>query len=141
MAFISVDELSTHLYGELVDAISRNDDDIPQRAIDGAIAEVKGYLGDFDKDTIFGATGINRHPLLLIYVKDIAVWHFIVLANPNIEISLREKRYDAAIRWLTKVQKRDITPDLPLKPTDGDTGQIGIKRIIQGSNPPRRSHF
>lgn len=140
MAFITVEELSTHLYGELVDAISRNDDDIPQRAIDGAIVEVKGYLGDFDKDTIFNATGNSRHALILIFAKDIAVWHFIVLANPNIEISLREKRYNAAIRWLEKVQRRDITPDLPLKPTEG-TDQTGIKRIIQGSNPPRRNHI
>lgn len=141
MAFITVEELSTHLYGELVAAISREDEDIPQRAIDGAVYEVKGYLGDFDTDSIFSETGNDRHPLILIYTKDIAVWHFIVLANPNIEINLREKRYDNAIAWLKGVQARKITPDLPLKPTEGVSGQTGVGRVIQGSNPPRRNHF
>lgn len=139
--FLTVDELKTHLYGELVNAISRDDDDIPKRAIDGAISEVKGYLGDFDTTTIFNQTGDNRHPLILIYTKDIAVWHFIVLANPNIEISLREKRYDTAIAWLKGVQNRKITPDLPLKPTDNTDGTNGVSRIIYGSNPKRSSHF
>lgn len=139
--FLTVDELKTHIYGELVDAISREDDDIPKRAIDGAIYEVKGYLGDFDTTTIFGETDDDRHPLILIYTKDIAVWHFIVLANPNIEIALREKRYDNAIAWLKGVQGRKITPDLPLKPTDNLTGQNGVSRIIHGSNPKRSNHF
>lgn len=139
--FLTVEELSTHIYGELVDAISRDDDDIPQRAIDGAIFEVKGYLGDFDRDAIFTATDDDRHPLILIYTKDIAVWHFIVLANPNIEMSLREKRYDNAIAWLKGVQSRKITPDLPLKPTEGDANSTGIARVIHGSNPPRKWRF
>lgn len=139
--FLTVVELSTHIYGELVDAISREDDDIPQRAINGALHEVKGYLGDFDTTTIFGETGDNRNPLLLIYIKDIAVWHFIVLANPNIEIALREKRYDNAIAWLKGVQSRKITPELPLKPTDNPTGENGVSRIIHGSNPKRSNHF
>lgn len=141
MSFITVDELSTHIYGELVDAISRDNDDIPQRAIDGAVYEVKGYLGDFDTQAIFTDEGNNRHPLILIYVKDIAVWHFIVLANPNIEIKLREKRYDNAIAWLKGVQARKITPDLPLKLTDENSNPKGVSRIIQGSNPPRRNHI
>lgn len=141
MAFITVQELGTHLYEELVDAISRENDDIPKRAIDGAIAEVKGYLGDFNTQQIFNATGSGRHPLILIYTKDIAVWHFIVLANPNIEISFRETRYNNAIKWLTGVQARKITPDLPMKPTDPGSNPQGISRVIQGSNKPRRNHF
>lgn len=139
--FLEVSELSTHIYNELVDAISRSVDDVPERAIDGAICEVKGYLGDFDTDNIFAKTGNDRHPLILLYCKDIAVWHFIVLANPNIEIALREKRYDSAIAWLKGVQSRKITPDLPLKTADGSGGEVGINRTSFGSNTKRRTHF
>jgi len=136
MAFLSVSELSTHLYGESGDAINRGDETIPQSAIDGAIAEAKSYLKDYDVAAIFAATGTNRNALLLIFVKDIAVWHYIQLANPGIDMELREKRYNAAISWLKGVQRGDISPDLP---ADETTDQPG--KIIFGSNLKRGNHF
>jgi len=136
MAFLTKDELNTHLYGELVDAVTRNDDTIIESAIDGAISEAKGYLGKYDVTAIFAATGSNRNQLLLIFVKDIAVWHFINLANPGIDYESKQDRYNAAVRWLKGVQRGEISPDLPL---DESTDQPGV--IIYGSNTKRENHF
>jgi len=45
MAFLTKNELKTHLYEENVDVISRNDETILTAAIDAAVQEAKGYLG------------------------------------------------------------------------------------------------
>ena len=52
----------------------------------------------YDTEAIFAATGNNRNPILLLYIKDIAVWHFINLANPNVEMQLRQDRYEKAVK-------------------------------------------
>jgi len=135
--FLTPEELKTHLYGENVDAITRDDDTIVTAAVDGAISEAKGYLGDYNTDTIFGATGTNRNALLLIFVKDIAVWHLINLSNPGIDFDLRQKRYDAAIAWLKGVQKGNITPDL----TKNEITETNPGSISYGSNPKRIQHY
>ena len=137
--FLTIEEIKTHLYGEQVFAISGDDDTILTAAIDGAVSEAKGYLHAFDTVAIFTAGGDSRNALLLIFVKDIAVWHYINLANPGVELALKEKRYNAAIAWLKGVQKGDIVPDLP-KPTDGSNSVIDSTFLI-GSNPKRSQHI
>lgn len=138
MSFLTITELKTHLYNENVDVISRSDDTIVQAAIDAAIAEAKGYLAAFDTATVFADTGSSRNALLLVFVKDIATWHFIVLCNAGVEMELRQDRYERAVAWLKAVQKGDISPDLPAAiETDGETRGV----IIFGSNTKREQHF
>lgn len=137
--FIVEDELKTHLRSEQLVAITRNDDTIAPAAIDGAITEAKGYLGDYNTEEIFSKTGSERHPLLLIFVKDIAVWHFITLSPVGTQTEVREKRYDRAIKWLEGVQAGKITIELPKK-TDA-AGNITKQPVKFSSNPKRTQHF
>jgi hypothetical protein len=142
--FLSSEELNTHLYQEIIDAVSRREDEqeeltILQASIDAALSEVKGYLSDYDIATIFDAEDDDRHPLLLTFAKDITIWHFLNLSNPSADLALRKARYDRAIEWLKGVQKGIIIPDLPkpAEPTDGtQTGSIRF-----GSNTPRENHY
>ena len=130
-------DIKTHLYGEIIDAITRQDDTIIAASIDAAISEAKGYLSDYDIATIFAQTGSARHPLLLTLIKDMAVWHFLSLSNPSADLQLRRSRYERSIEWLHGVQKRTIIPDLPPIPVvDNITGSIRF-----GSNDPRVLHF
>jgi phage gp36-like protein len=137
--FLTTSELQTHLYGEQIEAISGNDETLLNAAVDGAIAEARGYLSAFDRDAIFNASGSNRNALLLIFVKDIAVWHYINLCNPGTDLKLRQDRYDRAISWLKEVQKGNVSPDLPV--VMGDDGVVTGAQIIFGSNPQREQHF
>lgn len=137
--FLTNDEFNTHLYTELIDAVSREDETILTAAIDAAISEMKGYLADYDIAAIFSATESNRHPLLLLFAKDITIWHFINLSNPSADLELRKARYERAIEWLKGVQKGDIVPDLPRPLPPDDTQQDGAIRY--GSNPKRGNHF
>lgn len=137
MAFITKDELKTHLYGEQVETIDRGDDTLAVSAISGAVKQAKSYLKQYDTDAIFSATGDNRDELLLIFIKDIAVWHFINLGNPATDLELREKRYNAAIAWLKDVQSGNVSADLPERGITAETPGD----IIYGSNPKRTQHF
>lgn len=142
MAYLELHELYTHIYEENADTISRGDDTIPLAAIDAAVSEAKGYLGRFDTDNIFGARGKQRDALLLVFVKDLASWHFVNLCNAGVDMDLREKRYDRAVEWLKAVQKGNVTPDLPEKQQSGDTsGKSAIGPIVFGSNRKRDNHF
>lgn len=114
MAFLSIPELNTHLYGEVVEEITRTQDEIAQSAIDAAISEAFGYLSAYDTAAILLQEGAARNASLLLFIKDIAVWHFINLANPAVEMELRKDRYEKAIDWLEKVQAGKIVPALPV---------------------------
>lgn len=111
--FITPSELKTHLYGEVQSEIDRADVTICEEAINSAISEASGYLSVYDRTAIFAATGNTRNSILLTFVKDIAVWHFIQLANPGVDLALRQDRYDRAIKWLDKVQSGKVVPELP----------------------------
>ena len=61
MAFLTIQELNTHLHDEQVETITRGDETIAQAAIDAAIAEAKGYLTRFDCTRIFSTSGNKRN--------------------------------------------------------------------------------
>lgn len=118
MAFLTANDIHTHLYAGVVDEINREDETILNEAIAAGVEEVKGYLTAYDIDTIFNpAQPTDRNPVILMYAKDITVWHYIQLANPAIDIELRLKRYEQAIRQLEKVQSGKFNPSLPLLST------------------------
>ena len=135
--FLTPQELSTHLYAENIEVITRDDETLTLAAIDAAIQEAKGYLGAFDKTAVFSAQAEARNALLLTFVKDIAAWHLLNLCNAGVELKLRQDRYERAIAWLKDVQKGNITPDLPVS-TNTDT--LGAT-ILHGSNSKRNQHF
>lgn len=137
--FLTNDEMKTHLYAENIKVIQRDDETILTAAIQGALVEAKGYLKAYDIDMAFGAAGYQRNPLLLIWVKDIATWHFLVLCNAGHELNLRRERYNQAIAWFRGVQKGDIDPDLPVKEDESGSNTAGIIKF--GSNPKKEQHF
>lgn len=136
--FITKEDLYTHLRAENAELISRGDDGLIAAAIDGAVAEAKGYLGDYDTQAVFETQGDQRNPLLLIFVKDMAVWHLINLSSNGTFYEVREKRYNRAVEWFKGVQKGDISPDLPRKT---DEQGAPSKWIHSTSNPKRTTHF
>lgn len=138
--FLTTQEIFTHLYSETVETISGNDETMLTMAIQGAISEAKGYLHKYDVDYIFERTDDDRDPLLLIWLKDIAVWHFINIANPGVDLTIRERRYNAAISWLRGVQKGNIVTDFPV-PMKKNGEDENTTPFRFGSNPKRGNHI
>ena len=84
-----------------------------EAAINSALVQVRGYLkGKYDIAAEFSKTGTARNSLLVTYVKDIAVWHFIYICHVNTSIEERAKRRDDAVKDLMKAQKGDFDFEL-----------------------------
>ena len=137
MAYLEIEEMTTHIYEEDMDVISHGDDAAMMSAIDA----VQGYLTKYDTGKIFAARGKERNPILLLFVKDIAAWHFCNICNAGVDIEMREKRYDRAIEWLRNNQNRQ-NPNLPAvseRPGRQECRHCG--EIAFGSNRKRDNHF
>ncbi len=137
-------ELESHLYGEVVNEIDRSNVTIAESAIDAAIEEVRGYLSNYNVEAIFKQEKEERNAILLLYTKDVSVWHFIQLCNPGIDLALRQLRYEQAIKWLDKVQRGMVIPNLPPIPATLDENGNTIPsetNITWGSKPKRQNNY
>lgn len=141
MAYLNPYELETHLRGENLLSIAREDETLILSAISTAVAEAKGYLAAYDRERIFRSEGDSRDPLLLNMVKDIAVWHIIKVCNGGVDMEYRQGLYERAIKWLEHVQQGRISPDLPKTDLDKDGKPDQQAFYLYGSNPKRRQHF
>lgn len=141
MAYLTPQEISSHLYDEIIGEVERHATQRPnlEKAIAAAIAEARSYLTAYDVTAIFSAQNDERNPILLMYVKDIAVWHFITLCNAGVEMEMRQNRYKQAIEFLKNVQSGKANPELPLRQSP-DT-RAGKEFMSYGSNPKRKNHF
>jgi len=84
------------------------------------------------------AQGSERNALLLIFIKDIAVWHFVNICNVNTRMELRQDRYERAVAWLKAVQRGEVLPDLPaVINTNGEDNKLPYKVT---SNNKRNNH-
>lgn len=108
--FITAADFKTRAYQEKIDAISQGDITLLPTAIATASAIAKGFIGRFDIADLFSKAGDDRDPLLLGWIKDIAVWEFIGLANPGIDYDDCATRRNNAIALLTKVQNSTFVP-------------------------------
>lgn len=104
-------DFNTHLYPELIDAIERDDHTKLETAIKASTLLAKGYMSRFDKTALFSATGEDRDEMLLMLLKDLTIWNFIIIANPNISIEYHQVRYEQAIKTLEKIQSGKLVPD------------------------------
>lgn len=155
MAYLTREELQSHLYKGIMEEINREDyleeyasedhfpiigashvtykslatgiyykwvtntyveiqyEDHVKTAIEAAQEEAAGYLTAYDLPAVWAKQGTERNSILLLFLKDMAVWHYIQLANPSVDMQLRLDRYEKAIKWLEKVQKGQVNPQLP----------------------------
>lgn len=135
--YIETNEITTHLGVEQIEAISDGNSTMLEEAINSALVQVRGYLkGKYDIAAEFAKTGTARNSLLVTYVKDIAVWHFINICHVNTSIEERAKRRDDAVKDLMKAQKGDFDFELPPLPAEqkADT-------ITYSSNRRRNNHY
>lgn len=142
MPILSANDMNSHIYPEVQNAISRGDNGMIQAAIDAAIDEAKGYCSRFRVDQIFenvdAVPGWKYDSILTMHLKNMARWHFITVSNPDINWEDAEIRYSNALRWLREVQKGQVVPTgwpLVTEPEGADS------YFHLSSNPKRKNHF
>ena len=115
--FISTNDYDASIHREILDALLRKgadtyDPQVVEVCEDRAVSEMRAYMGKaYDCDAIFAARGADRHPLVLMFALDIAVYHIFCLHNPYKIAKIRQDRYDRAVEWLKGVMAGDVTID------------------------------
>ena len=121
--FINIEDYDASIHREILDALLRKesptyDPQIVEICEDRAVSEMRGYLNkSYDCNAIFSTRGEDRHPLILMFALDIAIYHIFTQHNPYKIAKIRQDRYERAIEWLKGVMGGDVTIDgAPLKP-------------------------
>lgn len=112
-------------------------------AIKNAVGEVKSYLNRYDKVAMLSDTDNQRTFQDYFFdskVKDIACWHLVKLANPNVNLELFRTAYEDAIKYFKDVQRGNVDPEWPLK-DDPDTELDESGHISATSNTKRTNHY
>lgn len=144
MAYLLAGDLDTHIYASNRDEITRGDNTIVYEAIDAAVSEAKSYLSRFDLVKIFGNGDTEPqyiNPGLKQKVKDLAHWHLVTLANPNIAIDIARMKYEDAIRWFEKIGERKLNPGFPMPANDPATDSNESESIEWNSEAKRQNHY
>src|ERR1019366_8183487 len=106
------DAIRTNILDDIVEA----DDTLIDKASKSSISLMKGYLNArYDTNAIFNATDDARHPNVLEFGVDIALYDLHRRINPRKVPAIRAERYKVAKEWLMDVSEGVINPpDLPL---------------------------
>jgi len=143
MPFLTKADLESHLYAEVINSITRENDDLVTRAIANAVSEAKSYLSRFDLTILFGEEdpGFDREHLKSL-IADIACWHLVKLSNPNVNLELFRTMYQDALKFLDKIMKGQADPDgWPYKTDNPDTDVDESSGVQWNSNRKRKQHF
>lgn len=140
--YIEISELYTKVKEVELKAIIENNEAIAATAIETAIEFAEGKLGKYyDTDTIFAKRTEERSKLLVDFIKDIAIWKIIGLANPSIDYEDCKFRYQEAVGWFEavydgmKLSKKNF-PRIPEDAEEKPSRSFSIT-----SNPKRANRF
>ncbi len=133
MAFLEKTDYRFSIRLTVLDSLTGADDTIVEEISDEAMEEMKSYLASrYDTGTIFSATGTDRNKTIVMYCKDIALYHFYSISTLMAMPEVRVNRYNKAIKWLEQVSEQKINPDgLPVN---------SISMVKVGGNEKRNNH-
>jgi phage gp36-like protein len=116
MAFLTKTDFRFSISITVLNSLTGNDDTIIDEIAAEAVEEMKSYLSlRYDTNLIFAATGINRNKSVMMYCKDIALYHIYSISTATVIPEQRVNRYKKAISWLEEVNEQSINPEgLPL---------------------------
>lgn len=114
--FINPEDYDASIHQEILDALIRSDQQILEICEDQAIEEMRSYIcSRYDCNKIFSAQGEQRNQLLLMMLKDIALYHVFSIHNPANMSQIRVDRYERACQWMKDIQKGNVSVEgLPL---------------------------
>lgn len=112
--FITETDFSMLIKSDNLESVIRSNPAPLESAINASVSEMQSYLSTrFDVSSIFSTTGTERHPVLVMYCGDIALYHLHAAFAPVKIPAIRVERYRAAIDWLKMVARGELNPGLP----------------------------
>lgn len=145
MPIITVADLETKLYAEVITEITRGDVVIAETAIEAAVQECKMYLSRYDLVQLFGTDTeppVVTDEYLKSIVKDIACWHLLRLSNTGVEYTTSRTAYTDALDVLKSIKTGTVQPQgWPYRVVDADNTLPDGNSINWNSNPKRSNHY
>lgn len=127
---ITKEDLKTDMYPEVIETITRSDDEEVKTHIKSAVDFTKAYLFKYDLKALFGTATTEptvQDESLKKAIKIIAAYFLVRKANPNISLSLFREDWMLWVGtkeepgYLYEIRNGDLNPDWPYKPDDPDT--------------------
>lgn len=151
-------ELNTELYPEIIESITRSDNDEVISQIKAAEDFCKSYLFKYDLKALFGDDTANPVVAPTIVdnnlkktIKVIASYWLVRKANPNVNLDLFREDWELMIGnkevpgWLYDIKEGNISPDWPYKADNPATTEMDESTqndgVFWGSNPKRTQRF
>jgi hypothetical protein len=131
--FVNPQDFESHLYEEAQKTISRNDTSKILQVLQLAEQVVGRYLSAYNTTVIFASVDAEKakYQEIIMYLKDIAKWHFIAICNVSVDLELAESRYKFAIKELEKIQAgKTILAGYPII-----ENSVATKSFSSGSSP------
>ena len=136
MAFLVHDDLKPAIKLSVLDQLTEGDSAIIDELAAASVEEMKAYLKTrFNVTTIFTATGSARNKLVLMYCRDLVVYHIYSRYTLKVIPAIKVERYKEALKWLEGVRDEMINPDGLPASTSATAGYIKT-----GSNEKRINH-
>lgn len=150
-------EISTELYPEIVQAITRSTPEEVIEQIKSAEDFCKSYLFKYDLKALFGDDTVDPVVAPTVIdnnlkktIKVIASYWLVRKANPNVSLELFREDWELMIGnketpgWLYDIKEGNINPDWPYKPDNPETTE-DESAVNDGtywsSNPKRKQRF
>ncbi len=112
MAFLAKTDFKYSIDLTTLDALTGADDSIWVELSDEAVQEMKSFLNSrYDVAAIFAAIGLLRDKTIVMYCKDITLYHLYSIYSFRAIPKIRIDRYNHALQWLADVQAQKINPD------------------------------
>ncbi|MDR3286886.1 MAG: DUF1320 domain-containing protein [Prevotellaceae bacterium] len=145
---VTIEELGkTSLYPEIIQKITRGNNEDAELQILAAESLVRSYMSKYDLDAIFGTT--ETQPtfkgsdvnLIKKIVKIITSYYLVRMANPNVNIELFRADYEDALDWLKDLQAGNVNPDLPYESDNSESSDSKNSDVYFNSLPKQNNFF
>ena len=110
--FLDKPDYKTSINTSVIDSITGGDDAILDALSAEAVEEMKSYLNSrYEVQVLFDAGGDDRNKTLMMYAKDIALYHLYSINTLSSMPQTRLDRYKKALSWLQDVSEQKINPE------------------------------
>jgi len=127
MAFLEKQDFTASIHEEILNALTRDNDDVIEDNVSRTVDEMKAYMnGRYDTTAIFNATGDDRNKFIVRLGLSISIYYICLAHNPRKLTQTILSEFERAIETLEKIQSGKVTPEgLPVPEPEEGTNSGG----------------
>lgn len=141
--YLNKTDLTRGIRAEVLDTLTRGDDQVCLHAISEACSEVAGYLSArYDITEELKKTASDERVALVVkIVREVALFNIYNFSSPVNMPETRQKAYDNTIAFLRNVQSEKASIVGLSRLNTDPSGNVQSSYIAYGGNEKRQNHF